>query len=109
MQIVSQSAKPSCSLFAPQRLALPAPKIAGLLPAPRIAGLLPAPASRAGQAAAATLPLRATRVEILLDRDDGFPSYEQIVQAIGPIRTREEMHADLLAIWNGAPRKVRQP
>ena len=85
--------------------ALPAPRIAGFLLAPRVAGLLPAHVGTS----AAEPPLRAARVEILLDRDDTFPTYEQIIQAIGPIRSREEIQADLLAIWYGAPRKARHP
>ena len=88
---------PSVSPF----LALPAPKIAGFLPAPRIAGLLPANV----ESYTAAAPLRASRIEILFD---DFPTYDEIVQAVGPIRTREEMNADLLAIWNAGPRRGRR-
>ena len=81
--------------------ALPAPKIAGLLPPPRIAGLLPAQASRTRQAAPP--PLRAARVEFL---EPASRSLDEFLATLGPIRTREEMNAELLAILH-APREYR--
>ncbi len=77
MQIVSQSATLSYSLFPPQAL-LNAPPPRKALPAPRIAGLLPATAS--------------PRVEIVTERP---PTLQEVLQQLGPIRSREIMNAEI--------------
>jgi hypothetical protein len=77
MQIVSQSATLSYSLFPLQPL-LSAPPPRKALPAPCIAGLLPAAAS--------------PRVEIITERP---PALQEVLQQLGPIRSREAMNAEI--------------
>ncbi len=77
MQIVSQSATLSYSLFPSQPL-LNAPPLRKALPAPRIAGLLPAAAS--------------PQVEIITERP---PTLQEVLQQLGPIRSREAMNAEI--------------
>ncbi len=77
MQIVSQSATLSYSLCPSQPL-LNAPPLRKALPAPRIAGLLPAAAS--------------PRVEIVTERP---PTLQEVLQQVGPIRSREAMNAEI--------------
>jgi hypothetical protein len=87
MRIVHQSAAYSLtSLSCPfPLLAAPTPRL--LLPAPRIAGLLPA-----------TIPTRAnashTRIEIV--REDIPTTFEELMAQIGPIRSAEEMDAEIV-------------
>lgn len=77
MQIVSQSASLSYSLFPPQ-FQLPAPPIRKALPAPHVAGLLPA-----------AVPLR---VEIVKEKP---PTLNELLKQLGPIRSREAMNAEI--------------
>ena len=86
MRIVQRSAVHS---YCPP-LALPAPKIAGLLPAPHIAGLLPAKVSR-------------PQIEITQPVPRAL---DEFLATLGPIRSREEMNAELLAILH-APREYQ--
>jgi hypothetical protein len=77
MQIVSQSATFSYSLFPAQPL-LSAPPPRKALPAPRIAGLLPAAVS--------------PRVEVITQRP---PTLQEVLQQLGPIRSREAMNTEI--------------
>jgi len=95
MQIVTQSASILYSLFPPMPL-LPAPQPQKLLCAPKIAGLLPAQVTR--------------HVDITLDTDGILDTAslhamvarlpKKVRDALGPIKSREEMDAELLAIKN---------
>src|SRR5262249_27619750 len=76
--------------------ALPAPKIAGLLPAPKIAGLLPA---RVGAAARPAQP----NIEIIIPVPR---SIEELFAQIGPIRSREAMNAELVALVQPHPQPL---
>ena len=78
MQIVSQSAPLSYSVF-PPRLLLTAPPPPKLLCAPKIAGLLPA---RVG------IP----HTDSILPRSF---SPEDLLRELGPIRSRDEMNTEL--------------
>jgi hypothetical protein len=78
--------------FSLTSLSCPFPLLAALpprllLPAPRIAGLLPA-----------TIPTRAhatpTRIEIV--REDIPATFEELMAQIGPIRSAEEMDAEIV-------------
>jgi hypothetical protein len=66
-------------------LAAPPPRL--LLPAPRIAGLLPA-----------TIPMRAqaTRVKVEVVREEIPATFEELMAQIGPIRSAEEMDAEIV-------------
>jgi hypothetical protein len=66
-------------------LAAPPPRLC--LPAPRIAGLLPA-----------TIPTRtqATRVQIEVVREEVPATFEELLAQIGPIRTIEELDAEIV-------------
>jgi hypothetical protein len=57
------------------------------LPAPRIAGLLPA-----------TIPTRAqaTRVKVEVVREEVPATFEELMAQIGPIRSIEEMDAEIV-------------
>ena len=79
MQIVHQSAIPSYSLF-PSWPLLTAPPPRKQLCAPRIAGLLPARTA-------------APQVEIITSKS---PSREDLIRQLGPIRSREEMNAEIV-------------
>jgi hypothetical protein len=83
MRIVQQPASLSYSPI----LALPAPKIAGLLPPPRIAGLLPA-------------RVATPNVEII---PPAPRSIEELFAQLGPIRSREAMNAELVALVKPHP------
>jgi hypothetical protein len=76
MQIVSQSAILSYSLFPAQPL-LNAPPPRKALPAPRIAGLL-----------TATSP----QVEVIIEKP---PTLNELLRQLGPIRSREAMNAEI--------------
>ena len=80
MEIVYQSASILHSLFPPHPL-LAAPPERKLLSAPPIAGLLPARI--------------APRLEIIVELPQ---TREEFLRELGPLRTREEMNADLVAI-----------
>src|SRR5438105_4504864 len=79
MQIVSQSASLSHSLLPPLPL-LSAPPPRKQLCAPRIAGLLPAQTT-------------ARQVGIISVKP---PSREELIRQLGPIRSREEMNAEIV-------------
>ena len=79
MQIVHQSAAVSYSLC-PAVLLLPAPPARLLITAPQIAGLLPAQCAR--------------HVEITLSPEEEF------LNQIGPIRSREEMNAEIIEMMS---------
>jgi hypothetical protein len=78
MQIVTQSATLSYSLF-PSRLLLPAPPPRKQICAPHIAGLLPARAA-------------APHVEVITQKP---LSHDEFLRQLGPIRSREEMNAEI--------------
>ncbi|MEP7287020.1 MAG: hypothetical protein ABI947_14790 [Chloroflexota bacterium] len=73
------------SFFLPFPL-LAAPPILKCLPAPRIAGLLAA-------------PVEASRVEVIVDRP---LTVEEILQEMGPIRSLDEMNAEIAVIVDDA-------
>jgi hypothetical protein len=75
MHIVSQYAAVSHTLL------LAAPKQPPLLVAPQIAGLLPSSTLR--------------KVEVVIEQPMTF---EELLRQLGPIRTREELNAELVAI-----------
>ena len=79
MQIVSQSASVSYSL-SPSWPLLTAPPPRKQLCAPRIAGLLPARTA-------------APQIEIITSKS---PSREELLRQLGPIRSREEMNAEIV-------------
>jgi hypothetical protein len=79
MQIVSQSASLSHSLL-PSLPLLSAPPPRKQLCAPRIAGLLPARTT-------------AAQVEIISVKP---PSRDELIRQLGPIRSREEMNAEIV-------------
>lgn len=79
MQIVHQSAIASYSLF-PSLPLLTAPPPRKQLCAPRIAGLLPARTA-------------APQIEIITKKP---PSHEDLIRQLGPIRSREEMNAEIV-------------
>lgn len=76
MQIVSQSATLSYSLF-PSHPLLTAPPPRKALPAPRIAGLLPA---------------ASPQVEVIVEKP---PTLNELLRLLGPIRSREAMNAEI--------------
>jgi hypothetical protein len=80
MQIVTQSVSLSYSLF-PSWPLLTAPPPRKQLCAPHIAGLLPARTA-------------SPQVEIIIEKP---PSREELLQQLGPIRSREEMNAEIIA------------
>ena len=79
MQIVTQSASLSYSLFPPRPL-LTAPPPRKQLCAPRIAGLLPAQTT-------------APQIEIIPTKS---LSHDELIRQLGPIRSREEMNAEIV-------------
>ena len=90
MQIVHQSASLSYSLFPPMLL-LTAPTPPKLIAAPNIAGLLPAQVSR--------------HVKIVLDMP---PTREELLRQLGPIRSREEMNAELVEILEQGKQNIEE-
>ena len=95
MHIVTQSAFVSYSL-APSRPLLSAPPAPQLLCAPKIAGLLPAHVGT-------DMRVRPVRVEII---KPATRSLDEFLATLGPIRSREEMNAELLALLR-TPREFR--
>jgi hypothetical protein len=79
MLFSEESASPSYSLF-PSWPLLTAPPPRKQLCAPRIAGLLPA-------------RITAPQIEIIPKKS---PSREELIRQLGPIRSREEMNAEIV-------------
>ncbi|MEP7284377.1 MAG: hypothetical protein ABI947_01255 [Chloroflexota bacterium] len=78
MYIVPQCPTFLYSFFPPFPL-LAAPPVLKCLPAPRIAGLLAA-------------PVEAKPVEVIIEQE---PTFEEILQQLGPLRSIEEMDAEI--------------
>ncbi|MEP7284852.1 MAG: hypothetical protein ABI947_03685 [Chloroflexota bacterium] len=88
MNIVPQCPTFLYSFFPPFPL-LAAPPVLKCLPAPRIAGLLSA-------------PVKAAPVEVIIDRE---PTFDEILKQLGPLRSIEEMDAEIAASVDEVRRK----